>query len=1785
MEQFESILETTIPLPTMTVNVTNPYPKVGESISMEVLSQWVTEHQYKVSDGLAITELVKPSILGHSSVEITTQTNEVLQQEITIANASGESTIIKRVYPYNPQETPYFRITVDNEVVRIGEEVSVTAIMENGYTGAHFTNIKVFKEKDEETPVFEESGNTDTFSLTLYERGIYDVEMELVDDLNGTSNNVRVGMLITVTPALAPRSEAIEIILPHAANSDSSEYTYDFSDTTKYPVGSTIVLKADPKLEVGYPKRLNLQNILGTLETPYIITFDESVQFEMPWYNYWGINMGNCTHVVIDGRGYQNVPLGLKFSIYPGSTQATAAISVNNLSSFVEAFHVEIDNTFFAGFFCKTDPDVNNPKTWRGNSAFEQLKLHHNYIHDTRGEGMYLGYFNNSMLTKTNSSGEVKSYQSQAHVGGRIYRNHFSRNGYDSIQYNNGFDIEIAYNILFDSGNRVEPDQTSGMSVSIAGRIHHNLIHGWHGPCWQGGPLGKLEVFNNIMVNGAVGSGGIYILSSETAPEQNTEPLKNQIPFLIHNNIIHSSSGAMIRSSNLVGFEGIQIIDNFGVTYTGVMFAGDDVTAAAAELNSYGNIILKMRDGTDFALLDSTYEYADSSNVDYRISSKSILTQLGNGSLFNRDFRGYKNWHKFTFPIGPYMGLFKDDTIQESLRVYTFTTPKSTVLDPVLPISITTKSDFTEYRMSEDSTFTGVPYITLAEPVNVLDTTFTIGTQIGHHKIYLQVRDAELNESLAVELNVNFKVACVQLALNSAAKPEGTYNEDTGVMSLRLSLSGVKVNIKNNVGKIVGKIVAGVTSNIYNGEGFITGDDSGLWGDDNILNKSLQQSITLPAGTTTYPISISITEFTPGIYNIYMLQNGNKGVPKISELGTISQYFIITANGISTPSSRMINNFDEEILIEGVVIGEDGMLNITGSWDSTVIDRALTENITGSYFGVLNTIKIISSADDPKMTVIPLESMIIVGESEITDSGALSVVYTPTRTSQTDVTWETSNSQVATVSTEGVVSVHDYGQCTITVRSVKNPTISATKVITCSITEIPVTNVYITSNISGTTPLGRIISVTSTILPTNANAGEVLEYTVSENLTITEYTSTGIQVRVDAIGDWTIQAESGNSVLSNTLTGKAILELMEDGLVYYLNSAEYQSGATTWTPRLGGVEAIVSGATKNEAGEVVFSDQATNTSHFSVVLSSLIDNTTEDWCVFFDGDTDIPIGMGNSTYYSPYIIGVQTRLTDYRYSAILVQYLSVSSGTFNTKLKGIGDNQYKTVVGTGGYNQRIILVKNSAAKTLSVYTKDLSNNMLTLLNIYSGSEPFKTGFFSEPDFKLLNYRESTYHASVGYRKSSVRKIKVFNRLLTTGEMHTLLGSIDNTVVETVTSSMVFDSVEPGYFGGNLTLQSNITGLYRLAWGVGNTQLTGYDYITGDLTISLTANVSKVITIPSNMVIPQGATTLLIIGKDTTSMTIPVGKILDYSTLGTKLYSTGILSDIHVKVDDAYYTIAVDLPAVYNYFTANNVGMVVSCGDNVDGGQAAEWAILNEFLVGKTKTYFVAGNHDNIDNHASNATFWWEQTGLPSHYTIEKGDPSNNTFDVEHTYGKLYTQEITSDNDIFVMLPVTDTDYTASAVKSFHRPWLENILIANPTKRIFLMFHIPLENTSGNVNGAYTGLLNPLDEGYDWLMPLLQANRNVIHFHGHTHFLAAQAMNDATLPYWDGNGLSGKSIHIPSTAYPRNEVGTKYPDRGEFVVMSVYANHIITEVISTTTNKKSPLGCTLVNTQI
>ncbi|MEO1099603.1 MAG: choice-of-anchor Q domain-containing protein, partial [Bacteroidota bacterium] len=214
-------------------------------------------------------------------------------------------------------------------------------------------------------------------------------------------------------------------------------------------------------------------NFIGSESEPLIFK-NCNGQVELSSPTYTAIQFRESKYIHVTGTGDSNHEYGLKI-IY--SKSGTSGISLSSLSSDFEIDHMDISNTGFAGIIAKTDPSCDDPDTWRENFLMENIIIHDNYIHETEGEGMYIG----GTFGFENSSRICDGTPRFAHLvsGLKVYNNIIENTGWDGLQVslaqNNS---EVFNNVINGYGTRKEGNQNYGMALGAGSRlrVYNNIV-------------------------------------------------------------------------------------------------------------------------------------------------------------------------------------------------------------------------------------------------------------------------------------------------------------------------------------------------------------------------------------------------------------------------------------------------------------------------------------------------------------------------------------------------------------------------------------------------------------------------------------------------------------------------------------------------------------------------------------------------------------------------------------------------------------------------------------------------------------------------------------------------------------------------------------------------------------------------------------------------------------------------------------------------------------------------------------------------------------------------------------------------------------------------------------------------------------------------------------------------------------------------------------------------------------------------------------------------------------
>ena len=340
-------------------------------------------------------------------------------------------------------------------------------------------------------------------------------------------------------------------------------------------------------------------------------------------------------------------------------------------------------------------------------------------------------------------------------------------------------------------------------------------------------------------------------------------------------------------------------------------------------------------------------------------------------------------------------------------------------------------------------------------------------------------------------------------------------------------------------------------------------------------------------------------------------------------------------------------------------------------------------------------------------------------------------------------------------------------------------------------------------------------------------------------------------------------------------------------------------------------------------------------------------------------------------------------------------------------------------------------------------------------------------------------------------------------------------------------------------------------------------------------------------IPQNFA-PPNAKCLAVFSGDTKICEIDISKIQS-TNLGTKLYSFGIISDLHIShnVNVAWQPIP-KFDNALTYFENRGCSFCIACGDLTNTGfylrtdeSTAGTEYLDEQQFAKYKeicdkhtipVYELMGNHE-------------------SYY----GMPITNNLDKMATYtgNTVLSYTVTQGNDLFILVGqpkdawvMSDDDFT----------WLAETLAVNKDKRCFVFVHSHIDD---NIEGGIEDSGNPAFArensifGY-WgatktnnFINLMKQYPNVIVFHGHTHIMFEAQEFDKDANFSDENGF--KSVHVPSSGTPRklvSEDGTWEAKSSESqgYIVDVYDDCIVLNGMDFINNEYVPLGVFKIDTK-
>lgn len=332
-------------------------------------------------------------------------------------------------------------------------------------------------------------------------------------------------------------------VLSDASSSSSSSS----QTTTTTPSGThaNYTLKPGPDGNIYYPNGLNIPNLkpgdtlnitAGYYKIIDLGAFSGDATHPIIIHNKGGqvtaqqIRLSNkAQYFKFLGNGASGITYGFKIDGQNVAATALVAWASDFELGYVEAFNAT------SGFFIKKNPVAGDPSTVYPNYVMKNIYIHHNYVHNTHGEAMYVGH----TAPSGGQNGDPSIPIRLDHI--EIAYNTVANCDWDGIQLSNArTNNSIHDNTITNYGVVNMSSQQAGilMGANTTGDIYNNVIKNGTGNGIQVFGFGKINVYNNTLENAGQnkttkGLESIFANDYSSSPEVNP---KQQIN--VYNNTI-----------------------------------------------------------------------------------------------------------------------------------------------------------------------------------------------------------------------------------------------------------------------------------------------------------------------------------------------------------------------------------------------------------------------------------------------------------------------------------------------------------------------------------------------------------------------------------------------------------------------------------------------------------------------------------------------------------------------------------------------------------------------------------------------------------------------------------------------------------------------------------------------------------------------------------------------------------------------------------------------------------------------------------------------------------------------------------------------------------------------------------------------------------------------------------------------------------------------------------------------------------------------------------------------
>lgn len=390
--------------------------------------------------------------------------------------------------------------------------------------------------------------------------------------------------------------------------------------------GDTIII--EPGLRKNF---LRIVNLSGSPKNPIVVINGLGKVIIHNEDKGGGLVFRNCNFIHITGTGHPQIKYGIKIdTAYLGAT----GMGIEEFSNHFEIDHIEICNTGFAGLMVKTDPSCDS-LTWMRNFEMKGIRIHDNYIHHTRGEGMYIG-FSKPAPYKKRCGTDSLTVTAHRIKDLKIYNNVVSNTGFDGIQIGCATEaVEVYKNDISLYGQRCDKDgRYYGMTGIVigggsCGAFYKNRLTDGMGSAFQIFGEGDIFLFDNTIIRAGQGAycSEIKVNPSSIFADDRTKHEGYSI-FIFNNTIVDPSGNAIdFRSRN---HKNNVIVNNLIITHLNSeeqksLQLGKVLVKSTQETVVNGNIILSesKNEGKELNKLNRWFKNIRSD--DYRLTQEGRI--------------------------------------------------------------------------------------------------------------------------------------------------------------------------------------------------------------------------------------------------------------------------------------------------------------------------------------------------------------------------------------------------------------------------------------------------------------------------------------------------------------------------------------------------------------------------------------------------------------------------------------------------------------------------------------------------------------------------------------------------------------------------------------------------------------------------------------------------------------------------------------------------------------------------------------------------------------------------------------------------------------------------------------------------------------------------------------------------------------------------------------------------------------------------------------------------------